>query len=892
MPPCVRARSLPPRSCSFHDAPLKARKCCLVITKLLYLLGRGEVFTGTEASDLFFATTKLFQSNDVTLRRMVYLMIKELSRRTDEAIIVISCLTKDMNSTTDVYRANAMRVLSRIIDATMLGPIERHLKQAIVDKNGIVASAALVAGTHLERLAPETVKRWVNEVQEAANSNNYMVQYHALGLHYEIKQHDRLSVSKMVHNLTKFGANVRSPHAHCLLIRFACQVLDEEGPEAPGSDQIVDYLETCLRHKKEMVIFEAARGLCGLKHATSANINSALTVLQLFLHSTKPVLRFAAIRTLSKVATQVPASVSNVFLDLEALVGDNNRSVATLAVTTMLRVGSEVSVERLIRQTSTFIFELADEFKIVIVDAIKNMCLKYPRRQRVIMNFLAMNLREEGGYEYKKAIVDTTIELIGAIPEAKESGLYNLCEFIEDCEFVHLACKVLHIVGKEGPTTSQPSKFLRYLYNRVLLDWAAVRASAVSALGKFGIGVPSLRPSVTSLLRRCLRDTEYEVRDRATFYLRLLDAESAVEAAGGPADGAATDAHAAAPTSAVFVKGSEYALNALPVPLSALEREIAAYKANPSGKPLSMAEIQVLGDDLEVERKRAVDEAAKAKQAASGGLGGLDEGANAAGAAGAAYAETLNQIPAFAAMGKLIASSEPVELTEPDTEYVVRCVKHVYAEHLVLQFDVSNTLDDQVLDNVSVKVDVGDAEQYQLESEVPIGRLERDGVTYVGMRRDAAVFESVAVPTILKFIVKDVDPSTGEADEHGYEDEYQLEDLEINVADFMVKWTPPDFDGLWAELAAAEIVDTFVLPFKTITLAVQNVTAFLGLKPINKTEQVAAEKKNHQLTLTGMFMGDKKVAVQAFFVAKDKVIMELTVRSEDEAVSEIVASSV
>lgn len=33
------------------------------------------------------------------------------------------------------------------IDATMLGAIERYIKQAIVDKNAMVASSALVAGT-------------------------------------------------------------------------------------------------------------------------------------------------------------------------------------------------------------------------------------------------------------------------------------------------------------------------------------------------------------------------------------------------------------------------------------------------------------------------------------------------------------------------------------------------------------------------------------------------------------------------------------------------------------------------------------------------------------------------------------------------------------------------
>ena len=59
------------------------------------------------------------------------------------------------------------------------------------------------------------------------------------------------------------------------------------------------------------------------------------------------------------------------------------------------------------------------------------------------MNFLSNILREEGGFDYKKAIVDSIVILISDIPDAKEVGLLHLCEFIEDCEFTYLSTQVL-----------------------------------------------------------------------------------------------------------------------------------------------------------------------------------------------------------------------------------------------------------------------------------------------------------------------------------------------------------------------------------------------------------------------------------------------------------------
>ena len=62
-------------------------------------------------------------------------------------------------------------------------------------------------------------------------------------------------------------------------------------------------------------------------------------VLQLFLSSPKPVLKFAATRTLAALALTHPASVAACNVDLENLIADPNRSVATYAITTLLKVG-------------------------------------------------------------------------------------------------------------------------------------------------------------------------------------------------------------------------------------------------------------------------------------------------------------------------------------------------------------------------------------------------------------------------------------------------------------------------------------------------------------------------------------------------------------------------
>ncbi|KAL0365507.1 UNVERIFIED_CONTAM: Coatomer subunit gamma-2 [Sesamum angustifolium] len=627
----------------FHDPQLDARRCSQI-----------------EATEVFFAVTKLFQSKDIGLRRMVYLMIKELSPSADEVIIVTSSLMKDMNSRTDLFRANAIRVLCRITDGTLLAQIERYLKQAIVDKNPVVASAALVSGIHLLQTNPEIVRRWSNEVQEAVQSRAALVQFHALALLHQV--------------IKESGINSQA-----------------------GERPFYDYLEGCLRHKAEVVIFEAARTITELSNVTTRELTPAITVLQLFLSSSKPVLRFSALRTLNKVAMTHPMAVTNCNIDMESLISDQNRSIATLAITTLLKTGNESSVDRLMKQITNFMSDIADEFKIVVVEAIRSLCLKFPLKYRSLMNFLSNILREEGGFEYKKAIVDSIVILIRDIPDAKE----------------RIAALILHFLGNEGPKTSDPSKYIRYIYNRVILENATVRASAVSTLAKFGALVDSLKPRIFVLLRRCVFDND---------------------------------------------------------------------------------------------------------------------------------------------------------------------------------------------DEVTVIVDASDAEEFSEVGTKPLRSLPYDtpGQTFVAFEKPEGVPADGKFSNVLRFTVKEVDPSTGESEDDGVEDEYQLEDFEVVAADYILKVGVSNFKNAWESLGPdGERIDEYGLgPRESLAEAVSTVINLLGMQPCEGTEVVPSNSRSHTCLLSGIYIGNVKVLVRLSFGidGAKEVAMKLAVRSEDENVSEaiheIVASGI
>jgi coatomer subunit gamma len=160
------------------------------------------------------------------------------------------------------------------------------------------------------------------------------------------------------------------------------------------------------------------------------------------------------------------------------------------------------------KQITSFMSEISDEFKVIVVDAVRSLCLKFPSKQTSILSFLSGTLRDEGNYDFKCAVVEAIFDMIKFIPDSVETALANLCEFIEDCEFTKLSVRILHLLGVQGPKSQQPSKFIRFIYNRVILENAIVRAAAVSSLAKFGVnGDAKMKASIQVLLTRLVMCT-------------------------------------------------------------------------------------------------------------------------------------------------------------------------------------------------------------------------------------------------------------------------------------------------------------------------------------------------------------------------------------------------
>lgn len=630
--------------------------------------------------------------------------------------------------------------------------------------------------------------------------------------------------------------------------------------------------------------------------AEPQDLTPAVSVLQLFLSSPKPAVRCSAIRTLSEIASKYPRVVSKCNEDLEALIGDANRSIATLAITTLLKTGSENSVDRLLKQISSFLTDIADEYKITIVKSIQQLCLTYPSKHRILVGFLSNFLREEGGFEFKRSIVASIVSLIHTVKETTESSLLHLCEFIEDCEFTMLSTQIIHLLGDLGPKTSAPARYIRFIYNRVILENACVRAAAVSALAKFASQVPSLRTSIMILLQRSLLDEDDETRDRTAIAIQILQKAMDENPYVPPPEDSEEEAPEDVP--APDDCASFALIESMPMSFDKLERSLKAYIATPgamaSEESITFTSLPIVEDYVEPTTQNGMvngdisGESEIAPELAPPPKEKVDPAA------------VIYAIPELAEFGRVFRTAAPVPLTESETEYVVSCIKHILPEHIILQFTIENTIDDQRLDNVSVSIDCSDSTSLEL-----VGEIAAPSISYGTTGNCFAVLQRVADADIetsrfaceTHFTVVQVDPATGEEEGDSFEEEYPLEDFGISIGDFMAKVSVGDFRRSWDQMGKDnEVLERFALQFKKLDQAVSSVMDILGMQACDGTATMKPNDtgKSHMLHLSGVFIGGVSVLARAQ-VSLEKTggaMLKIAVRAEDEQISRTVISSI
>ena len=883
----------------FNEKNVQSEQCIEILINLIYLLNKGEKFSEKEKESIFFSATKLLHNANPILRRIIFLFVKHLNWWQSSFILTGSLIT-ELNGDDDLIKPNCFRLLGQITDASSVNVVERLLKEAINNENHEVASSALCCTLFMSLKGFGIAKSWINEISEKLNSSlseENLLTFHTLLLLKEIKKNDKLFLIKIFSRIaeTSGSRSHRSQFAICQLIRYVTDLLLKADLEESTKKTFHIFLQMSLYRLEESIKIEAARSIMIIPNISASIRQETIATLCELISSSNKIVRFAALKTLDKHIDGFAQNVAvDIFLELEKIIEDSgtNSSIKSYAFSIFLKISKGLSDYRLEKMFKTFIEQYTkfkEDFKKKLINISKNISRENPTKNKLYYDFFCSVFKLDAGPQTKLEILDALIWFIYNDKDLKLQTIFFLAESLFECQYDVLKIRIINLLGNECELVNNKSKLVRYIYNQLLLEFPAVRASAISALGEIGFKENNLRDIIISLIENCLNDDDNEVRERAFMISKALKAVKGKK------------------------KEDEQLINFVfpqkvknPSPVEELNIDLIQLVLNSEKENLLKSDdicqelVSILNDTEKISEILIKDkEELKKKEKKEKKRLGLDVSERKKSEDD--YATTM--FTKIYGPPKVITPYK--KLTDQSAEYLTKYRKIVHDKIVVMDFEITNTIEFQIINDVSLDMQMLNYEGFDLDKTeiIPIKSLKTNesGHLYFKLLKNKdSIYSNCSFNCTLKFDLQELDVK---GNPHGIpvKETYKLDKpVEVCYADYYIKNSKvnlENFAEFWkqAEKSGYEkAVEKMVLNYNNGKNAGKIFSETIGFEPLNDLEKIdnSAKKFEFAYAYKNYFENLIFIKFTVIFNAQNECFGQIIILSQDASVPEMILSKI
>lgn len=418
---------------SLNVFPVIPRDCVKALNTLIYNMQSAD-FDPESAKEIIFLVLRGFTSDDHYLRNYIYTALIELGRRSRDGILAINCIVKDLDSRKIPagMKNTALRALFSNLPPSMYFDFEKYVRASVLDRNdnGVVVAA-----------------EFFRDAKVPAGASSDIRDYHQAFF-------NRLPVN-----------------------RYSCMLemrrIVRKSPEEVSSFLFVSTEPT--------VFLEAAKELLALRPEIAApHVEKAVHVLRTFLKK-RDVEALAGLKVLSGLSASFPSKVARANREIEDLVQSPCRCISMLAILTLLKTGTEETVDKLALKLDPYMQSMSNGYKRMAIDAMEKLAAgRGAANSASYLGFLKKALAEKGDLAFKRYILAKFGALLRQCSGGSPGGeiIRFLCGYLEDPEYYQLNMDILGILGQH----LEDPRDLVHIYNRLILENAHVRKAAIQAL--------------------------------------------------------------------------------------------------------------------------------------------------------------------------------------------------------------------------------------------------------------------------------------------------------------------------------------------------------------------------------------------------------------------------
>jgi len=488
---------------------------------------------GKDVSSLFADVVKNMQTDDIELKKLVYLYLINYAKSQPELVILaVNTFVKDTDDPNPLIRALAIRTMGCLRVDEITNYLCEPLRKCLRDDNPYVRKTAAICVAKLYDLNPQlTVDNgFVSTLQDMISDSNPVVVANAVAALTEINDS---SSEKGLFNinsniLAKLLAALNESTEWgqiCILTTLADYVPKDE----KEAENIVERVIPRLQHANASVVLSAVKVF--MVYMNKNYITSEKTIQHICKKMTPPLvtlisdhseIQYVALRNINLIL-QKRNDILNQEIRVFFCKYNDPPYVKLEKLDVMIQLCNEKNVDQVLSEFKEYCNEVDVEFVRKSVRAIGRCAIKLEEAAERCVNVLLELISTHDNYVLQEAIV-VMKDIFRKYPHSYEGVIANLCKNLENLDEPEAKASLIWIIGEYAEKIENANELLEFFLESFKEESSMVQLQLITAIVKLFLKKPSqAQDSVQKVLQTATQSCDNpDIRDRAYIYWRLL----------------------------------------------------------------------------------------------------------------------------------------------------------------------------------------------------------------------------------------------------------------------------------------------------------------------------------------------------------------------------------
>ncbi|KAI9270566.1 adaptin N terminal region-domain-containing protein [Phascolomyces articulosus] len=415
----------------------------------------ANMTVGKDVSGLFPDVLKNMQTEDIELKKLVYLYLMNYAKTQPELVILaVNTFVKDSDDPNPLIRALSIRTMGCLRVDKIIDYLTEPLRKCLKDENPYVRKTAAICVAKLYELNPELAleQDFVSAVQEMVSDINPMVVANAVISLSDInelsKNNDVFVVNTTILNKLLHALNECTEWGQIAILTALADYKAANGKEAEG---ICDRVLPRLQHANGAVVLAAIKVLLlNMRLVKDENLIKSfcrkMAPPLVTLLSSPPEVQYIALRNISLILQKRPEVLSNEMRVFFCRYNDPPY-VKLEKLEILIRLCNDRNVDQLLSELKEYANEVDVDFVRKSVSAIGRCAIKIEEAAERCINVLLDLINTGVSYVVQEAIV-VIKDIFRKYPQKYEGIIPTLCENLDALDEPEAKASLTWIIGE------------------------------------------------------------------------------------------------------------------------------------------------------------------------------------------------------------------------------------------------------------------------------------------------------------------------------------------------------------------------------------------------------------------------------------------------------------